>query len=584
MPEPSPTSPTATIQARAAALILDAFLDYNARFSDITRRARRWFEHRNWKQAQIDRVWRMDLYEECVVDALARLEILLDDRIRSRPLWALIRNDYERLVAPLLDRELTKTFFNSLSRRFFHTTGVAPDIEFVALDDEPTANVTEPIARNVYPVGDDLEAACARMLEDFPFANGYADIAASGRAIANALDERFAIPGGHAIVRIELLRTIFFRERRAYLVGRALTGRAAAGLAWTPIVIALVNGDGGVRADAVLTETGHVSALFGFARSYFLADLPSIGDVIVFLHALLPHKPIGELYTVLGRAKQGKTERYRALFHHLALHPDERLVRADGARGMVMAVFTPIDYPVVFKVIRDRFAYPKDSARRDVENKYRLVFRYDRVGRLVDAQEFRYLRFPLRQIDPDLRDELLADCADAAVIDGDDLVIKHCYVERRLRPLNLYAREMPFEAARAAVIDYGQAVKDLALSNIFPGDLLLKNFGVSSRGRAIFYDYDELCLLDKCRFRRVPEPREEDETRPLEKWLSVREDDVFPELFSRFLGVPDALRNALLAAHPEIFDPAWWQGLQARLAAGDYADVPPYPASVRVAS
>ena len=567
---------------RAAALILDAFLDYNARFSDITRRAKRWFERRNWKQAQTDVVWRMDLYDECLAETLARLELLLDERIRSRPLWAAMRDAYETLVEPLLDRELTKTFFNSVSRRFFHISGVAADIEFVALDDEPTANVAQPIARNAYVVDHDLVEVCTRVLEDYPFANGYADIAASAAAIAEALADRFTIPGGHAVFRIELLRTLFFRERRAYLVGRTLAGRAAAGASWVPLVVALVNDATGVRADAVLTEVAEMSALFGFSRSYFLADLPSIGDAVVFLHALMPHKPIGELYTVLGRAKQGKTERYRALFHHLATHPDERLVRADGARGMVMAVFTPIAYPIVFKVIRDKFAYPKDTARRTVEEKYRLVFRYDRIGRLVDAQEFRYLRFPLRQIDAHLLEELLGECAETVSVDGDDLLIKHCYIERRLRPLNLYARESPFEEARAAVIDYGQAIKELALSNIFPGDLLLKNFGVSNRGRAIFYDYDELCLVEQCRFRRVPEAREEDETRPLEKWLSVRHDDVFPEMFARFLGVSDALRDALLKAHPEIFDPGWWQSLQARIAAGDFADIPPYPASACV--
>jgi isocitrate dehydrogenase kinase/phosphatase len=568
--------------ARGAALILDAFLDYNERFSDITRRAQRWFERRNWKQAQIDLVWRMDLYDEVLVDTLARLEVLLDDRIRARSLWAAMRNEYATLIEPLLDRELTKTFFNSLSRRFFRTSGVEADIEFVALDVEPTASIAEPIARNVYSIDGDPREVCLRILDDYPFANGYADASASGAAIADALSERFGIPGGHAIFRIELLRTRFFRERRAYLVGRVLAGRAAAGASWIPLVVALVNDAKGVRADAVLTEVGQVSALFGFARSYFLADLPSIGDVVVFLHALMPHKPIGEIYTVLGRAKQGKTERYRALFHHLATHPDERLVRADGVRGMVMAVFTPKSYPVVFKVIRDQFAYPKDSARRTVEEKYRLVFRYDRIGRLVDAQEFRYLRFPLRQVDTELLGELLEQCAETVAIDGEDLLLKHCYVERRLRPLNLYARENPFELARAAVLDYGQAIKDLALSNIFPGDLLLKNFGVSSRGRAIFYDYDELCLLSQCRFRRLPEAREEDETRPLEKWLSVRHDDVFPELFSRFLGLPDGLRNALLETHPEIFDAGWWQALQARLAAGDSTDIPPYPVSACV--
>jgi isocitrate dehydrogenase kinase/phosphatase len=570
------------MQARAAALILDAFLDYNARFSDITRRAQRWFERRNWKQAQIDVVWRLDLYDECLIETLGRLELLLDDRIRNRPLWAAIRDDYGARIEPMLDRELFKTFFNSLSRRFFHTSGVDAAVEFLALDGDPTANVVEPIARNVYTATDDLGAVCTALLDDYPFANGYADVAASGKAIADALIERFGIPGGHAVFRIEMLRTRFFRERRAYLVGRVLVGRAAAGASWMPLMIALVNDAHGVRADAVLTDLGQVSALFGFSRSYFLADLPSVGDAIVFLHALMPHKPIGELYTVLGRAKQGKTERYRSLFRHLAANPDERIVRADGARGMVMAVFTPVAFPIVFKVIRDAFTYPKDSARRNVEEKYRLVFRYDRIGRLVDAQEFRYLRFPMRQIDPALLDELLEQCVETIAVDGDDLLVRHCYIERRLRPLNLYARENAYEIALPAVLDYGRAVKDLALSNIFPGDLLLKNFGVTSRGRTIFYDYDELCLVEQCRFRRVPEAREDDETRPIEDWLSVRHDDVFPELFARFLGLPEALRDSLLAAHPEIFDAAWWQAVQARIAAGDSTDIPPYPESSRV--
>ena len=402
MNAPAPTAPSSsTMPARAASLILDAFLDYNARFSDITRRAKRWFERRNWKQAQIDVVWRMDLYDECLAETLARLELLLDDRIRSRPLWAAMRDAYEALVEPLLDRELTKTFFNSVSRRFFHTSGVAADIEFVALDAEPTANISEPIARNVYVVDGDLREVCARMLDDYPFANGYADALQAPPRSPMRSSSASAFRAATRCSASRCCERCSSASVARIIVGRALAGRAAAGAEWVPLVVALVNDAKGVRADAVLTEIGHVSPLFGFSRSYFLADLPSVGDAVVFLHALMPHKPIGELYTVLGRAKQGKTERYRALFHHLATHPDERLVRADGARGMVMAVFTPIAYPIVFKVIRDQFAYPKDSARRTVEEKYRLVFRYDRIGRLVDAQEFRYLRFPLRQFDAD---------------------------------------------------------------------------------------------------------------------------------------------------------------------------------------
>ena len=371
-----------------------------------------------------------------------------------------------------------------------------------------------------------------------------------------------------------MLRTPFYRERRGYLVGRA---HGASGATY-PLVVALVSETAGVRADAVIVDDQQLSILFGFSRSYFHADIARVGDVVAFLHALLPRKPLDELFTVVGRIKQGKTERYRQVFRHLAEHPHEELVLADGERGMVMAVFTPRGYPVVFKLIRDRFAYPKDTVRAEVEEKYRLVFRRDRVGRLVDAQEFKRLRFPKHQFSAAALDELLRECAQTVQVEGDEVLIRHCYVERRLRPLDLHVRESQLPVAERAVLDYGQAIKDLARSNIFPGDLLLKNFGVTRHGRVLFYDYDELCLVEACRFRAVPPMRDEDETRPLEEWLYAGADDVFPELFPQFLGIAPALREKLRAAHGEIFDPAWWRDVQSRLAAGEHFDVPPYPA------
>ncbi len=564
------------MRTRAAALILDAFLDYNGRFSDITRRAKRHFERRDWRHSERDAVARIDLYDACIAETLARLELLLDDRVRSRPLWTQIRDDYARLIDSQLDRELFKTFFNTLSRRFFRTRGVDAGVEFVELELDPGAAIAKPVERDRYALDGDLVRACTRMLADHPFAIGYIDLARSAAAIAAEIAEH-AIEKGARLLCIELLRTVFYRERRAYLVGHIVDEGDG-----TPLVVALVSTPAGVRADAILTNLNQVSQLFGYARNAFHADLPGVGDVVVFLEALMPHKPVGELYSVLGRMKQGKTERYRHLFRYLGSHPDERMVHADGERGMVMAVFTPRGYPIVIKVIRDHFAYPKQIARYEVEEKYRQVFRHDRVGRLVDAQEFHDLRFPLALFEPGLLEELARECALSVERDESSLTLRHCYLERRLRPLNLFARESPADVARAAVLDYGQAIKDLARSNIFPGDLLLKNFGVSRIGRTIFYDYDELSLVSQCRFRELPEPREGDETRPLEDWLSIREHDVFPAQFERFLGLPQALRDDLVRSHPEIFDAAWWSALRERLVAGEQIEVAPYPASSRL--
>lgn len=560
-----------------AAIVLDGFADYNARFADITRRARRRFEQRDWRGMQQDVVERIELYDALIAQTIDRLERRLDDRFRSRSLWAGIRDAFSALIEPLIDRELYKTFFNSLTRRCFRTRGVAADIEFIALEIEPTDAITHPVSRHSYAVGDDPASLFRRALEDYPFAVPYAHPQACAQAIAQELATRFADWQPNMITGVELLDTLFYRERRAYIVGRVFGEQR-----WSPLVLAVVNEAGGLRVDAVITRPDHLALLFGSTRSYFLADLPTVGDTVVFLRTLVPHKSVADIYTLLGRAKQGKTERYRHFYRHLETRPDEVFVHADGIPGMVMEVFTLPSYPVVFKLIRDRFAYPKNMAREQVVAQYRLVQMHDRVGRLLEAQEFRQLRFPQRQFTDQLREDLLTGCSHTVQLDGDDLVISHCYLERRVRPLDLFVRESDPERARAALLDYGKAIKDLARSGLFPGDLLLKNFGVTRNGNVVFYDYDELGLIGDYVFRTVPQSQHDDDELSAEPWYHVGPADVFPEQFPRFLGVARDLREALVAEHGEIFDPAWWRQVQNAHATGEGIDVAPYPASTRV--
>jgi isocitrate dehydrogenase kinase/phosphatase len=560
-----------------ALAIRDAFSDYHRRFGEITRRARPHFESRDWSAARSDAVARIELYDRCVREISLALEGHLGEQAQDRGLWAAVRKRYAALIAPQLDQELYKTFFNTLTRRFFKTRGVAADIEFVALDIEPTDRITHPVARHSYSLHGALANCFAQILADYPFSIAYQNIARDTETLASALQARMTALGEEQALAIELMDTVFYRERRAYLVGRVFGKQS-----FLPCVIALVNEPRGLRVDALLLERTQVAVLFGYTHSYFHADLATVGDAVVFLRTLLPGKPVDEIYTVLGRAKQGKTERYRHFFSHLAAHPQQQLVHAEGERGMVMAVFTLPSYPLVFKLIRDQFAFPKVSSRDEVRQRYSLVFKHDRVGRLIDAQEYRHLRFPRAQFEASLLDELLAECRDSVSAEGQDIVVHHCYVERRLRPLNLYVKEVGAATALAAVLDYGQAIKDLARSNIFPGDLLLKNFGSTRHGRAIFYDYDELCLVTDCRFRLLPQARNEEEELHHGAWYYVADNDVFPEQFPRFLGLTPEQREALLQTHGEIFDVAWWQALQGKLKAGGFEDVPPYPDSSRL--
>ena len=376
-----------------------------------------------------------------------------------------------------------------------------------------------------------------------------------------------------------MIRAVFYQMSRAYIVGRVL-GRGFL----VPLVIALKNTDSGVLVDAVMLAEDDVSIVFSFTRSYFHADLERVAEAVVFLRSLMPRKPVCELFTVLGRARQGKTERYRELMRNLE-HTSDLFVHAAGERGLVMVCFTLPSFDVVFKVIRDRFAYPKTVLREEVMAKYRLVFIHDRAGRLVDAQEFRRLRFPLARFAPELLEELRRETAGTVHEDGVDLVFDHLYIERRMTPLNLYVRNSPAAEAERAVLDYGQCIRDLAYTNIFPGDLLLKNFGVTRHGRVIFYDYDELCRVTDCNFRDVPPvTHEEDEMRG-EAWFYVAENDIFPETFLNFLGFSDEQRAALLRVHGEILTAGFWRGVQQRLKEGEVLEVLPYhPHRVRVAS
>ncbi|KRG40937.1 isocitrate dehydrogenase [Stenotrophomonas pictorum JCM 9942] len=564
---------------RLAACIVRGFEDYHSGFAQVTRRARERFQVCDWAGAQRDAVERIALYDQCIARCRQQLDGLQLGAAPSHALWAEVKTGFAALIDTRIDGELYKTFYNTLTRRLFATRGVEDSIEFMALDIEPSDAITHPVARHVYAVSENRPAeAFSRLLGDYAFDVPYRHQLRCAAAIAVRLQDDLAHWGAHPVRAIELLETVFYRERRAYLVGRVFGEHR-----FSPCVIALVNEDDGIRVEAVLSRRRDVAHLFGVSRSYFQADLPTVADAVVFLRSILPGKPVDEIYTVLGRAKQGKTERYRTFFSHFQQHHNELLVHAEGTPGMVMSVFTLPSYPLVFKLIRDRFAWPKTMSRQDVEDKYALVFNLDRIGRLLDAQPYRHLRFPRQRFAPALLQELVDECSQSVHIDGDEVEIALCYVQRRFRPLNLYLREQGADAARAAALDYAQAIRDMACNNIFPGDMLLKNFGVSRHGRAVFYDYDELCLVTDCNFRAWPAPRNHEEALASEPWFHVAANDVFPERFPLFMGLPKALQELVAETHRDLFDPAWWQGLQARFRRGEFPDTPPYPRALRIA-
>ncbi|MEW6735907.1 MAG: bifunctional isocitrate dehydrogenase kinase/phosphatase [Acidobacteriota bacterium] len=559
-----------------AVAIKQAFEDFHQKFKAITSRSATRFEEKDWHGMHSDGAERLALYKSVIDNIVKDVCEQLGKLGQHRTVWANIKKEYYSLVYDRSDCEIAKTFFNSVTRKIFITEGVDPDIEFVDTAFEVHLPGTkEPIYRQ-YQAEQNTAILIEKLLNDYRFKTPYEDIKLDAKLIAEKINTHIKQAyGTDQITKLETLKPIFYRDKAAYIVGRIFIGTLI-----NPILIALLNTNGGIITDAALLTQDEVSIVFSFTRSYFLVEIEWPRELVEFLKTIMPHKRRAELYISIGYNKHGKSELYQDLLKHLEVSKD-RFEIARGDKGMVMIVFTLSSYDVVFKVIKDHFAYPKKTTRESVLQKYNFVFMHDRVGRLVDAQEFEHLRFSKDRFSQELLDELASQAANSVRIDGDTVTIKHLYTERKMFPLNLYIKEMDTALAYEAVLDYGYAIKDLATANIFPGDTLLKNFGVTRHGRVVFYDYDELCLLTECNFREFPESRYPEEELQAEPWFHIAENDIFPSEFRTFLGLSGTLRETFLQAHDDLFGVDFWCKLQKRLHAGEIFDFFPYKQSSR---
>jgi isocitrate dehydrogenase kinase/phosphatase len=559
-------------EVAAARAIHNAYERWICGFEEITCRARERFERRDWRGAQADATARLALYRIHLDGAVADVGDILEDGVLERTRWATVKARHQQGLTSRPDAELARTFFNSVTRRIFSTVGADPAIEYLDPAPDTGADHGLVVSYSAPAVGGALVRA---LLEAYPWSVPYAQPARDADDVAAIIRERLA-DGGDGPVTIEMLRSVFFRNKGAYLVGRVRRGELV-----LPLVLPLINTERGIVVDAVLMTESEASIVFGFSWSYFRVEVPRPRAMIEFLRTIMPLKRVDELYTAIGFNKHGKTELYRSLMAELE-RPDARFAFAEGDEGMVMAVFTLPSFNIVFKIIKDTFGAPKNTTRQAVMEKYHFVFVRDRVGRLADAQEFEHLEFPRRCFPDDLLHYLLSVAGSTVRVEDDRVIVRQLYTERRVTPLNLFLRDADEAAACEAVLDYGNAIKDLAAADIFTGDMLLKNFGVTRNGRVICYDYDELCLLSECRFRQLPQPTTIEEELAAEPWFHVGEMDVFPEEFRAFLVPPGPVRDVFLAAHGDLLDMDFWQGVQRRLAAGEVFDVFPYRRSARL--
>lgn len=564
----------ATSSKDVAQIILDGFDRHYYLFRRFGYEAKFCFEHADWSRAAEGRKERILGYEARVTETVDALNKKFPGASENAGLWPDVKTAYITLLLDHLQAECAETFYNSvvcrvLHRNYYNNENIfwRPGISTEHL------HGTSPSYRSSYPPTQGLRRCLLEAITGFGLSNRFQDLRRDIRRLEIAiLEHRGKDWKPQPNYQIQVLNSLFFRSKAAYIVGRIINGDRTQAL----VIPLLLDSRRRVFVDTALMRRKDVTIVFSFARAYFMVDMEVPSAYVRFLLSIMPGKSSVDLYAMLGLQKQAKTLFYRELQYHLR-HSQDNFQIAPGVPGMVMLVFTLPSFQFVFKLIKDRFDPPKTASREEVRQKYQLVKYHDRVGRLADTLEYSKVAISLDRIEPELLSELRRCAAGSIEETGDQLVIKHIYIERRMEPLDQYLSQVTGSKRHRAIRDFGQSIRDLVGANIFPGDMLKKNFGVTRNERVVFYDYDEICYITDCNFRRIPPARSYEDEISDTPWYSIGQNDVFPESFAPFF-FTDAKDMALFKKdHADLLDASWWNRMKDTILAGDLTDVFPYP-------
>jgi isocitrate dehydrogenase kinase/phosphatase len=566
-----------SLSHQIAQSILTGFDRHFSFFQEISSAARQRFERTDWESVREASAKRISFYDLRVQEAISKVGTRFGIEELDEGLWQEVKQSYTLLLKNHSRPELAETFYNSVFCRLFERKYYDNDKIFIESQVDRRELADRYRVYMSFQVADGgLGNSFWEILSSFYFNLPYEDIVRDSERLAEALLEQTGFDIVPPDLCFDLLESPFYRNKAAYLVGRMVYGDLI-----RPIIIPLMNNEkGGIYVDALLTQNRRVEAVFSFARAYFMVKSPVPCATVEFLRSIMTDKTLADLYMSIGLHKQSKNEFYRDLLSHLKQSRDLFTV-APGTPGLVMQVFTLPSFPYVFKVIRDSFPPQKEVTHQQVRQRYQQVKKHDRVGRMADTLEYVDVALPIDRIDERLLQELKTSIPSQLEFDGEKLVIKHLYIERRMTPLNLYLEDTDEAETREILNDWGKAVKQLMGVNIFPGDLLFKNFGVNCQGKVVFYDYDEICYLTECNFRKIPQPRTPEDLYRDEPWYSVNPNDIFPEEFITFLSTDPKVRRILMEIHPELFDADFWRSNQQDVIDGKQADVFPYARALR---
>ncbi len=566
-----------------ALAMIQGFNKHYTLFRQTCREAKTRFEHGDWLGVHKAVKERIRFYDDRVDECVERLRNEFDAATIDYATWQQIKLLYIGLLLNHKQPELAETFFNSVTTKILHRNYFHNDFIFVrpTISTENLEGDDSQTYRSYYAKEDGLRGAVRKIVGDFdwqrPFANLDRDVDYVYAAVHRFLN---GMPRREVNFQIQVLGSAFYRNKAAYIIGKAINGSAEYPFA----IPVLHDADGKLYLDTILLDAWRIGLLFSLSRAYFMVDMEVPSGYVQFLRSIMPAKPRSELYIMLGLGKQGKTMFFRDFIYHVH-HSEDKFIMAPGIRGLVMLVFTLPSYPYVFKIIKDIFGASKNMDHATVKRKFMMVKQVDRVGRMADTLEFSNVMFPLKRFDDEVMEELRTLAPSCFEIDGDQLIIKHLYIERRMEPLNIHLDRMErtnnIEGLEHAIREYGSAIREMAQANIFPGDMLWKNFGVTRYGRVVFYDYDEIEYMTDCNFRRIPPAPDFETEMSGEVWYSVAKNDVFPEEFSTFLLASPVLRKTFHKYHSDLLSPKFWQDSQQKIREGHVEDFFPYPVELR---
>ena len=566
-----------------ALAMIQGFNKHYTLFRQTSREAKTRFEQGDWQGVHKAVRERIRFYDDRVDECVERLRNEFAAASIDDATWQQVKLLYIGLLLNHKQPELAETFFNSVTTKILHRNYFHNDFIFVrpSISTENIEGDDTQTYRSYYAKEDGLRGAMRKIVLDFawhrPFANLERDIDHVYQTVHRFLN---GMPRREVNFQIQVLASAFYRNKAAYIIGKAINGAAE-----YPFTIPVLHdADGRLYLDTILLDAWRIGLLFSLSRAYFMVDMEVPSGYVQFLRSILPIKPRSEIYIMLGLGKQGKTMFFRDFIYHLH-HSEDQFIMAPGIRGMVMLVFTLPSYPYVFKIIKDVFGSPKEMDEATVKRKFMMVKQVDRVGRMADTLEFSNVMFPLKRFDDEVLAELQKLAPSKFEVDGDQLIIKHLYIERRMEPLNIHLDRMDktnnLEGMEHAIKEYGSAIREMAQANIFPGDMLWKNFGITRFGRVVFYDYDEIEYMTDINFRRIPPAPDFETEMSGEVWYAVARNDVFPEEFATFLLASPQVRKIFMKHHKDLLSPKFWQDAQNKIRNGHVEDFFPYPQELR---